>query len=242
PRPAAALRRRRGASRSHPAGSRPPRACRRHRRVRRPALPRRREPAGGAARSPRAARAPGGLSPRRGGRLVGRSMRFSYAHKMSTYLMVWSAFLAVALSGELSGLAALLGGPAIAASWFWEPPRIRHERWDPVFTGATLLFFGYSVLLALTAGEVLLVATSFILFLLVIKLLQRRSCRDYLHVYVLSFLLLVAGTVLNAELTYGIFFLGFVVSSTWALTLFHLRREMEDNFLLKHSDTTSSER
>ena len=169
-------------------------------------------------------------------------MRFSYAHKMSTYLMVWSAFFAVTLSGEISPMMVLLSGPAVAASWFWEAPAVNVERWSKAWTGMTVLFLVYTVLSVLTTGEFLLAASGFILFLLVAKLYSRRSCRDYLHIYVLAFLLLVAGTVLNAELTYGVFFLGFVISSTWALTLFHLRREMEDNFLLKHSDDESSER
>ena len=30
--------------------------------------------------------------------------------------------------------------------------------------------------------------------------------------------------------------------ATWTLTLFHLRREMEENYLLKHSDGAQSER
>jgi transglutaminase-like putative cysteine protease len=161
---------------------------------------------------------------------------------MSTYLMVWSAYFAVVLSGEVSGLVVLLSGPAIAASWYWEAPRVNVERWSRWWSGATLLYFIYSLVMILGSGDFLLTASSFITFLLVTKMFNRRTPRDYLHVYILAFLMLVAGTVLNSELTYGIFFLGFVIASTWALTLFHLRREMEDNFLLKHSDSASSER
>jgi hypothetical protein len=32
----------------------------------------------------------------------------------------------------------------------------------------------------------------------------------------------------------------YVIAATWALTLFHLRREMEDNYLLKHTDAAAS--
>jgi len=60
--------------------------------------------------------------------------------------------------------------------------------------------------------------------------------------YLLAFLMLVAGSVLNADLTYGACFLGFVIAVTWALTLFHLRREMEDNLLVKHAADRASER
>jgi transglutaminase-like putative cysteine protease len=54
--------------------------------------------------------------------------------------------------------------------------------------------------------------------------------------------MLVAGSVLNPDVTYGLCFLGFVITSTWALTLFHLRREMEDNLLVKHAADRASER
>ena len=60
--------------------------------------------------------------------------------------------------------------------------------------------------------------------------------RDYLQAYVVSFLMLVAGAALNSDLAYAGCFLAYVVFATWTLTLFHLRREMEENYLLKHSD------
>ena len=40
----------------------------------------------------------------------------------------------------------------------------------------------------------------------------------------------------TADLAYAGCFLAYVVFATWTLTLFHLRREMEENYLLKHSD------
>jgi len=54
--------------------------------------------------------------------------------------------------------------------------------------------------------------------------------------------MLVAGAAMSADLSYAICFLFYVVFTTWTLTLFHLRREMEDNYLLKHSDDASSEK
>lgn len=169
-------------------------------------------------------------------------MKFALAHKMSTYIMVTCAYAALAMGGflgEVWVLAALVG---IIGSWFWEPPRVNIERWTLIWTIAALGVFGVSALEVLGGRDVLLVGAEFLMFLTVVKLFNRRACKDYQHVYVLSFLMLVAGTVLNYEVTYGIFFIGFVVSSTWSLILFHLRREMEDNFLLKHSDGRPSER
>ncbi len=169
-------------------------------------------------------------------------MRFSAIHKLASYLMVTFSFAALALSDELSPWAVLLGGVGVLASWFWEPPRVKVERWTAVLSALAVAAFGYTVLTALSSGEWVTPGAHLLVFLLVAKLMSRRSSRDYQWVYVLTFLMLVAGTTLNAELSYALCFLGYVVTATWAMILFHLRREMEENFLLKHSDDSSSER
>lgn len=169
-------------------------------------------------------------------------MRFALAHKASTYIMAVCAYFALALSGFLSDLWILLSLLGLVASWWWEPPRIDYDRYGKAWTIGSVLVALYAGATVLGGRDILLVGAEFLMYLLVVKLFNRRSCRDYQQVYVLSFLMLVAGTVLNTEITYGAFFLGYVVASTWALILFHLRREMEDNFLLKHSDGRPSQR
>ncbi|HKE19507.1 MAG TPA: DUF3488 and transglutaminase-like domain-containing protein, partial [Kofleriaceae bacterium] len=103
--------------------------------------------------------------------------------------------------------------------------------WSWLFTGLGLVAFGYAVLAFLTGGDLVVTGAELLLFLLVAKLFGRRSSKDYQQVYVLSFLMVVAGTALNGEISFGIFFLGYVLTSTWALILLHLRREVEENYL-----------
>ena len=168
-------------------------------------------------------------------------MRFAFAHKLSTYLMAYASFFALILSGELGAIPVLLSFIGIVASWWWEPPRIDYQRYDRAWTIITVVVLLYSFLAFFAGGDFLLLAGEFLLYLTVAKLFNRRACKDYQHVYILTFLMLVAGTVLNTEFTYGLFFLLYVVAFTWAQILFHLRREMEDNFLLKHSDHHASQ-
>ncbi len=160
-------------------------------------------------------------------------MRFAYAHKMTTYLMVGSAFLSVVLSGEVSAILSLLLGLALIASWFWEPPRIDFAKYDRMWVVVAILSFAYGVFDFLTGGDILLAGVHFLLTLVILKLFNRKASKDYLHVYILAFLMVVAATVLNSDISYGVFFLCFVVSSTWAMILFHLRRDMENSFLFK---------
>lgn len=169
-------------------------------------------------------------------------MRFAVAHKAATYLMVIFAYLAMVTGGTISPFVALGGFTALIASWWWEPPRIRFEKWGWIWTVLSIFALVYSVLTAIVTGDFLGVGAQFLVWLIVAKAYNRRAARDWQQMYLLAFLMLVAGSVLNAELTYGLAFLGFVISSTWALTLFHLRREMEDNLLVKHAQDRASER
>lgn len=169
-------------------------------------------------------------------------MRFAVAHKTATYLMVGFAYLAMVTGGALSPAISLGGLVALVASWWWEPPRIRFERWAWVWTVTSVAALLYSVLTAIVTGDFLGVGGQFLTWLIVAKAFNRRAARDWQQMYLLAFLMLVAGSVLNPELTYGACFLGFVITSTWAMTLFHLRREMEDNLLVKHAADRASER
>jgi transglutaminase-like putative cysteine protease len=169
-------------------------------------------------------------------------MRFAVAHKAATYLMVSFAYLAMIAGGGVQPLIALGGVVGLLGSWWWEPPNIRFERWSWIWTTASVFALVYSVLTAVVTGDFLGVGAQFLIWLTVAKAYNRRSARDWQQIYLLAFLMLVAGSVLNADLTYGLCFLGFVISTTWALTLFHLRREMEDNLLVKHAADRASER
>ncbi|HEY5924796.1 MAG TPA: DUF3488 and transglutaminase-like domain-containing protein [Kofleriaceae bacterium] len=169
-------------------------------------------------------------------------MRFAVAHKAATYLMVGFAYLAMIAGGGVSGMIALAGFVGLVGSWWWEPPNIKFERWSWVWTTASVFALVYSVLTAVVTGDFLGVGAQFLIWLVVAKAYNRRAARDWQQMYLLAFLMLVAGSVLNADLTYGLCFLGFVIAATWALTLFHLRREMEDNLLVKHAADRASER
>jgi hypothetical protein len=169
-------------------------------------------------------------------------MRFAVAHKAATYLMVGFAYLAMIAGGGVHPMIALAGLVGLVGSWWWEPPHIRYERWSWIWTLASVFALVYSILTAVVTGDFLGIGSQFLIWLVVAKAYNRRAARDWQQMYLLAFLMLVAGSVLNADLTYGACFLGFVISATWALTLFHLRREMEDNLLVKHAADRASER
>ncbi len=165
-------------------------------------------------------------------------MRFSAIHKATSYLMVAAAFATLALSHELSPVVVGLTLGAGLLSYPFEParhPRLRARAWTAGWNAVSLAVFALTLIDAIR-GDALPAGVRFLCFLLVNKLWNRKSSRDYLQAYVVSFLMLVAGAALNNELAYAGCFLAYVIFATWTLTLFHLRREMEENYLIKHSD------
>ena len=158
-------------------------------------------------------------------------MQFGRVHKLTTYLAVWCAFFALVLSDELPQVTVLLCVTGIVVSWWWEPPRVDLERWSWLFTGLALIAFGYGVLSFMSGADLVVTGAELLLFLLVAKLFGRRVARDYQQVSILSFLMVVASTALNGEISFGLFFLGYVLTSTWSLMLLHLRKDMEENYL-----------
>ena len=168
-------------------------------------------------------------------------MQFGKSHKVASYIMVIAAFVAMTGGGMVSPVASLGGLLGFVVSWFWEPPRVRVERFALAWTIASFLVLIYSAAIAITTGDYLGAGAQFLVWLAVVKACSRRAARDYLQLYLLAFLMLVVGSVLNADLSYGVAFLVFVISSTWAIALFHLRREMEDNLLIKHAADRASQ-
>ena len=82
-----------------------------------------------------------------------------------------------------------------------------------------------------------------VLALLGYKLFYRRIHRDYVHISALTFLLvLVASTHRGDASSSWRRFAVYVVLAVWALILFHLRREMEENYLVKHSAQAPSQK
>ncbi|MFH2005355.1 MAG: DUF3488 and transglutaminase-like domain-containing protein [bacterium] len=169
-------------------------------------------------------------------------MRFRNVHKVATYLMVTASLGALAFGGNLNGGITLLVLVAVVISAVLPERRTSSVLWQTVWTVSTFVALGLCIVEFLLQNELVLATVNFLLFLLVNKLFNRRSGRDYLQLYVVTFMMVVAGSVLNIGLSFAAWFVLYIVATTWSLILFHLRREMEENYLIKHSTDSLSER
>jgi len=151
----------------------------------------------------------------------------SRLHKASIYAVVAASFLALAAGGQL-GLPALAAFSAAAvASWFidaagWTTPE--HVPWWNALVGLGLVL---SVLHVVVFGAAVVAATvRFLLLLTAVRLVSRHRPRDELQLYALAFLMMASAAAVNNDVTYGFAFAGFVLSGTFSLALFHLKREL----------------
>ncbi|MFT7624515.1 MAG: hypothetical protein ACI9WU_003703 [Myxococcota bacterium] len=152
-------------------------------------------------------------------------MDFERTHKVVVYLLVSTGFLVLFLSGELPVFIWAIGIPAILGSMVWggKSPVSSTALWNTILIAA----LGGLFALALSTGDWLRNAIYFACLMVVAKLYQRMTTRDYYQLYALSFLQLVSGAVINPTISFAICFLAYVVFLTWALVLLHLRRDMD---------------
>lgn len=169
-------------------------------------------------------------------------MSFRAVHRLSTYLMVLAALGALSFGGNLDGLVLVIVLVAMALSAVIPEERTQSALWQSTWTVATFAALGLCVLEFFLRSELVLATVNFLLFLLVNKLFNRKTGRDYLHLYVITLMMVIAASVLNIGISFALWLTLYIVATTWSLILFHLRREMEENYLIKHSTDQRSER
>lgn len=169
-------------------------------------------------------------------------MRFRSTHKLIVYLLVATAFVSLLLGEEVPPALTVLFSLAVVASWFSEPDPRTPDRGALWWNLGVIAALGLVVADALRGGVVMVGIVGFLLMLTVNRLFNRRTNNEYRQLIILSFFMLMLGTLLNNGLSFLPCFLVYIVLLTWNLVFVHLRREMEENYLLKHSEAQRSER
>ena len=156
-------------------------------------------------------------------------MRFRAAHKGATFLLAATALFTLGSASVLSPASLVLVVLGVGFAWHTDSgSRLGAwvDRATPVLNAGVLIFLAVAVFqVGRSFPDVdLSPFLGFVLFLLVVKLCQRRSNRDYLQVFIMSFLVMLAAAWMATSVIFVIGFGLYVVLTTWALILFHLRR------------------
>jgi transglutaminase-like putative cysteine protease len=174
-------------------------------------------------------------------------VRFQVAHKLVTYLLVLAALAAVATTRALPATSAALFLAACLLSFRIDPGNRAALALDraakPLRAAAGLLFafILFRVWRRLPDPDIA-PAFDLVLALLGYKLFFRRAHRDHVHIAALTFLLVLIASTIASTFVFVAAFAVYVVLAVWALILFHLRREMEENYLIKHSAQAPSQK
>lgn len=153
-------------------------------------------------------------------------MRFDLLHRLATIGTILMGLLALFLSGEFGAAVVVpVLAVSVAGPFLW---RALDRPWMGPASGGLALVVGIGALLwALSTTDYLYAAIVYALFLSALKILFLRRAADFMQMYVLSFLHLMAAAVVNPGMSFGVAMLPYVILLTLALMLTNLRRGIE---------------
>jgi protein-glutamine gamma-glutamyltransferase len=155
---------------------------------------------------------------------------FARLQKIVTYLLAAFGLFTLGFGGEipLAMLGVLAAGYTL--SWWAEGPLLQKRWWSQGITMLLAVLLAAQFLRGLATGGWLGLAMEFSGVLSISRLANRRTAADYQQIAMLSFIQLIAATVLTTDLGYAGVFVAFAVVTPWVLTFAHLRREIERNY------------
>ena len=158
------------------------------------------------------------------------------AFPVSSILLAAIGFLGLVFTGEIPGGLVLIGLASLVVSLAQAMERagerlarqiasLSSATWN-VFLIAVFVFFGADLLLI--SRDILPAAVHFLILLMSIKLFHLHQRKDFLQLYAISFLELLAAAALTVDLWYAGVFIAYVFAAIWTLILYHLRNEVEE--------------
>ncbi len=163
-------------------------------------------------------------------------MLLDQAFRLSSILLAAAGFASLTLAITLPPWLLVLAGGAFAMALL----RIRHPgvisdtmrhfRLSALTWNIFLLlaFAGFWIDLLLISQEVLPAGIHFLVLLLVNKLSNLDLRRDFLHLYAISLIALLASAALTTQIWYAPFFFIYLIIGVWTLLLYHLVQEQEE--------------
>ncbi len=152
--------------------------------------------------------------------------RLLFHFRLWSYVWVFCGFLALALTDHfgpgLLGLVVL----AMCLSPFVEKLGDKSRGYRRLWSGASLLYVLVIPFDLQRSGLVLGVA-HLVIFIQIVKLLNKKENKDYVQMYLMSFFQLLAAAVLTRSLSFSIALVSFTVAAVWTLVLFNLKVEIE---------------
>ncbi len=155
-------------------------------------------------------------------------MNLRLLHRRLAICMGLAGLVAFAAGAGFEPLSALLAAVALGVALFWQPDpdlsRMMERVWLPL---ATLLVGRALLHVFFIRGDVVIPVVDLLLLLMVAEALRSLDAPNDVRLYALSFALILASTAYRPGIFFLLAFVGFVVVSTVALMVGHLRRRAE---------------
>jgi transglutaminase-like putative cysteine protease len=163
-------------------------------------------------------------------------MPLDHAFRFSSILLAATGFASLTLAIALPlWLIVLVSGTFVMALLRVQSQSaisgvIGHLRFSALTWNIFLLlaFAGFWIDLFLVSQELLPAGIHFLVLLLANKLSNLDQRRDFLHLYAISLIALLASAALTTQIWYAPFFFVFLVIGVWTLLLYHLLQEQEE--------------
>ena len=163
-------------------------------------------------------------------------MALDQALRLSSILLAATSFASLALAISLPSWLLALAGIAFVMALLRvnQASLISGLLFNLRFSALTwnvfllLAFAAFWIDLLLVSQELLPAGIHFLVMLLVNKLSNLDQRRDYLHLYAISLITLLASAALTTQLWYAPFFFLYLVAGVWTLLLHHLMKEKEE--------------
>ncbi|GKS64339.1 hypothetical protein YTPLAS72_16430 [Nitrospira sp.] len=159
-------------------------------------------------------------------------MAYSQALRLTSILLAAVSFIGLTLGSGLPAWLAVFTGVALIVVLVRHVAagplvhQAEHGHFSPAAWNLLVIigFLGFWVDIFLVSGELLPAGIHFLMILMVIKLFNLRQRRDYLHLYAISLVAILASGSLTTDLWYLPIFLLYLVAGVWTLILFQITK------------------
>lgn len=176
-------------------------------------------------------------------------MPLKLAFRVSSIVLAATAFAGLTFAGEPSIWVLTVGGLALAVSFLRTvgissfrrisaATRLSATTWNILLVVA---FVGFWIDLLWISQTLLSAGIHFLIALLVNKLFNLHHRRDFLHLYAISLMAILASAALTSEVWFASIFLVYLLAAVWTLLLYHLTKETEESASRRATTTGSVE-
>ena len=156
-------------------------------------------------------------------------MRISQALILFTHLIALSGFVALSITEVVSPFTIGVFSASLALSFINEKYKKGYflgSGISSLLAVLLILYVGFNILFL--GVEIIKGLLDFLIYTQILKLLGKKSTRDVMQIYLLSFFQFLAGTVLTVSFSFGVVFLFYIAVAIWAIMVYSMNKDALD--------------